>query len=49
MTTISFVSTHPMVAEGDRSLTTIALFCCCGLIISFSMLMSGVSLAPDWV
>ena len=49
MTTISLVSAYPMVTTGDRSLTAIALFCCCGLIVSFGLLTCGINLAPDLV
>jgi hypothetical protein len=49
MTTISLVSACPTVTTGDRSLSAIALFCGCGLIISFGLLTFGVNLAPDWV
>ncbi|MBV8916827.1 hypothetical protein [Bradyrhizobium sp.] len=49
MTTISLVSAYRTVTTRDRSLTAIALFCCCGLIVSFGLLTYGVNLAPDWV
>ena len=49
MTTISLVSAYPTVTTGDRSLTSIALFCCCGLIVSFGLLTYGINLAPDLV
>ena len=49
MTTISVVSAYPTVTMGDRSLTAITLFCCCGLTATFSALTFGIDLAAAWV
>ena len=49
MTTISVVSAYPTVTMGDRSLTAITLFCCCGLTATFSALTFGIDLAAGWV
>jgi hypothetical protein len=50
MTTISFVSAHPVVTTGDRSFAAIALFCCCGLTATLGVLTFGIDLtAAAWV
>jgi hypothetical protein len=50
MTTISFVSAHPVVTTGDRSFRAIALFCCCGLTATLGALTFGIDLtAAAWV
>jgi hypothetical protein len=49
MSTISFVSVHPMGVTGDRSFTAIALFCCCGLTATLSALAFGIDLTAALV
>jgi hypothetical protein len=49
MTMISFVSAHPIDTTGDRSLTAIALFCCCGLTATLGALAFGVDFSAALV